>query len=191
MEFFMKWIALLLLATTPVFGQVSTDEAQKRLDEKQAAKVAAREKVVSIKQGDLDDLRSQILALQKQISELRGQLTKANGVPAAPGAAFPDRPQNPKIELKKGMTFEEVRKALGRTAMFSTGEAVLVDTNGTKTYRWALDQGHEVNGVVGIHGYEMMREINARFNSNGILDVFEDRQFQGYTSWDGSPTTTK
>jgi len=58
-------------------AQLSTEEAMKRLKEKQEARQAERDKLVTIKQGDLEDLKAEIASLKAQLANLQGQAANA------------------------------------------------------------------------------------------------------------------
>jgi len=80
----MRWtfvIALLLASVS--FGQVSPEEAAKRLAEKQAARQAERSKMVSITQGELDDMKAEIARLKNELAQLKASSQPASTVAAA------------------------------------------------------------------------------------------------------------
>lgn len=63
-------------------GQMTPEEAAKRLQERQAARQAERDRLVQIKEGTLEDMKAEIDALKKEVASLKAQIASA-----APGNA--------------------------------------------------------------------------------------------------------
>lgn len=82
----MRWFVFLavLAASAPVFGQVSAEEAQKKLAEKQAARQAERSKVVTITQGELDDLKAEVARLKAENAQLKAGQSQAGPASTTP-----------------------------------------------------------------------------------------------------------
>lgn len=87
-------------------AQISPEEAMKRLHEKQAARDAARDKEVTIKQGDLDDLKAEIAKLKAQVASLQNELAAAKS--SATTAAAP--PVKTPLAIAVGITKEELMR---------------------------------------------------------------------------------
>lgn len=106
-----------LLATVVTsFAQVSTEEAAARLREKQAQKATTQPAELVELRAVVADLRAQNKALKAdlaasraELATLRSKLEIANASPSA--AALKE---NPASFLKKGMTKDEIEKALGQ-----------------------------------------------------------------------------
>jgi len=73
-------VIALLAATSIARAQLTPEEAQQRLEARKAAHSAERDKLVTITQGELDDMRAQIMSLQSQVAQLRAN----SSVGAAP-----------------------------------------------------------------------------------------------------------
>jgi hypothetical protein len=96
-------LCVLFIGSAVTLGQLSPDDALKRLQEKQAARQAerqAREKIVGIKQGELDDLRAELASLKAQLAQIRA---------AVPGAT-PIATAAPKIEPVRVLAVGETRE---------------------------------------------------------------------------------
>lgn len=66
-------VAALLIAGTASFGQISVDQANQKLQEKQKQQEAERSQPVTITQGELDDMKSEITKLKAEVQELRAR----------------------------------------------------------------------------------------------------------------------
>jgi hypothetical protein len=66
-------VAALLIAGTASFGQISVDQANQKLHEKQKEQAAERSRPVTITQGELDDMMSEITKLKAEVQELRAR----------------------------------------------------------------------------------------------------------------------
>ena len=77
---------LALMMSGTCLGQISGDEASKRMAEKIAAREAQRAVVVSIKQGELDDLNAEISRLKSQVLQLQNSLAAEKKKEAAAAA---------------------------------------------------------------------------------------------------------
>ncbi len=79
--FRIKSVLLLLVITAVASAQISTDEAQRRLNEKLAKKPASTQPVSEVDRlrGENRRLREENLSLQREVSELRDALASAVG----------------------------------------------------------------------------------------------------------------
>ena len=93
-------IAALLIASTASFGQISVDQANQKLQEKQQEKVAERSQPVTITQGELDDMKSEIAKLKAEVQELRAR--------AVPPAAEQTAASTIPGKIVVGMTREQL-----------------------------------------------------------------------------------
>ena len=66
-------VATLLVGGALSFGQISVDQATQKLQEKQTERELSRSRPVTITQGELDDMKSEIAKLNAQLKELHGQ----------------------------------------------------------------------------------------------------------------------
>lgn len=78
-------VVLMVVACGPFcLAQMSPEDAAKRLAERQAARQAERDKLVQIKQGDLNDLRAEVARLKAEVSALHQQLAEATSAAKSP-----------------------------------------------------------------------------------------------------------
>ena len=85
-------------------AQISPEEAMKRLKAKQEARQAEREKILAIKQGDLDDLKAEITKLKAQVAALQNELAAAK----ASGTASAQPAIKTPLAIAVGITKEEL-----------------------------------------------------------------------------------
>jgi hypothetical protein len=86
----MRWAAFLLVLgviVTTSYAQLSPEEAAQRLKEREAAQAAERAKLVTISQGELDDLKAQIESLEAQLAQLRAAASAAPKIVEVPALA--------------------------------------------------------------------------------------------------------
>lgn len=93
-------VAALLIGGAASFGQISVDQANQKLQEKQKEQEAERSRPVTITQGELDDMKSEITKLKAEVKELRGQ--------AVPPAAEQPAALTIPGKISVGMTREQL-----------------------------------------------------------------------------------
>ena len=96
----LTFVAALLIGGGARFGQISVDQANQKLQEKQQEKVAERSQPVTITQGELDDMKLEIAKLKAEVQALRGQ--------AVPAAAEQPAALTIPAKIAPGMTREQL-----------------------------------------------------------------------------------
>ncbi|MGD1276610.1 MAG: hypothetical protein ABR964_05230 [Tepidisphaeraceae bacterium] len=172
---------LLLIFTSVAWPQISPEEAQKRLEEREAARAAAAtqpaadaEEVATLK-SIIKDQRTEIDELKAQVAALKRQLSAASAPAANPTAnpAAKPTPTAPKGKLAKGMTKEQAIKQIGQPPRSDE-----TDANGQEVITWSIrevDMLPDAGGRTHARVYEKER-IDATFQ-DGILSDFNDQVF--------------
>jgi len=87
--------AALSVGGAPSLGQISVDQANEKLQEKQKARELSRARPVTVTQGELDDMKSEITKLNAEVQELRrlaapvaGTQPAASRIPAKIGVGM-------------------------------------------------------------------------------------------------------
>lgn len=109
----MRWACVavvLALGGGSLLAQLSPEEAQQRLEERQKQRQAEREKTITIQQGQLDDLQAELARLRAENVMLKQQLARATPPPPAPApaAAAPPASKKKYTRVEIGMTREEL-----------------------------------------------------------------------------------
>lgn len=165
-------IGMLLVAVTAL-GQITPEEAAKRLQEKAAARQAERAKLVTITQGELEDMRAEIMRLKTQVKEL--QASQATGQTHATGVRLV-----PKIAV--GVTRAELQKFLqvhkteyqivsdsSVVASVVPGQPVVAGTGGTMLLT-ALTK-HKIKVGVGTNGITKFQDYHEELRPDAKLTV--------------------
>ena len=96
------------------WGQVSTEEANQKLQEKQKQREAERGASITITRGELDDPKAQIARLQAENATSRQQLAQGSAAvkrapaPDPKAAPQPARKKDPPASIEIGMSREDV-----------------------------------------------------------------------------------
>jgi len=150
-------IAVLSMAGA-CLGQISQEEAAKKMAEKRAEREAHRAEVVSVSQGELDDLHDEIRRLQAQIGKLQASLAEEKKKEASAAAKEAARvAQEAKARevpdpiatairehtLALGMSLEQANSAMG-VAGTKTGES----KDGVE-YTWPVAKSYPPGMTVG------------------------------------------
>lgn len=169
---FMKWMILLLMMCSVATAQVSNDEAQKRLEQKQAAKMQAREKVVTITQGELDDLRAEISVLRSQLAKAQADLKSTKASETKPNPVVTKKTSATTIPMSAASTLklEKGQHLSDLQAAFGTGR-LTVRGDGSKSAEWAV----AIDPRSSPNGKSNTRTIRAVFSSDDLLTDFEDQ----------------
>jgi hypothetical protein len=167
----LRLIAITILACGVVaHAQISPDEAKKKLLEKQAARQAERDKVISIKQGDLDDLRAEVAKLKAEIAALKSRPTMVAAPTTGPAApAFV-------LKINKGttrpqlMTFVNQRKDRYRITkdVRSADKSELITLEKYKVEKVVVGQGSN-----GVDTFDQVRNQKVATDSWNIVLVGE------------------
>jgi hypothetical protein len=162
-------VAAFLIGGAASFGQVSVGQANQNLQVKQKENEAARSRPVTITQGELDDMKSEIMKLRGEVQELRLQATS----PAATQAAL-------KIPAKigVGMTREQLLRFINvhkdKLAIASDLPSATVPTTAgqkAETITLRVKTPHDV--VVGVHsngGYES-KDVASELRPDSMLTI--------------------
>jgi len=171
------WIGLLaVMIAQGASGQISTDEAQRILAEKQAAREKSiaedRAKLVTIKKGDLDDMKAELLALRTELSAIKAAQPKegpaGNAVTfekAAPQKIVTTPPAVKFVlEIKVGVTRQQLQ-----TFIAQRKEHFRI----TKDARQAADKQE----LITLEKFEIKPvEIGTRYNGVGKVKEYHDEK---------------
>jgi hypothetical protein len=148
--------AALLIGAGTGFGQVSVDQANQKLQEKQKDRELSRSRPVTVTQGELDDMKAEIAKLNAQLQELRRQ--------AAPPDTQPTAFKIP-AKIGVGMTrnqlirFVDVHKDKLEIAS-DTPSASVPTTAGQKAETITLRTKAPHDVVVGVHSNGAARKLD-------------------------------
>jgi TolA-binding protein len=115
MKMVLMMMMMMLLLAAGASAQVSTDEAQHRLQERQQAKDADRSRLVTIKKGELDDLRAELRQLRREVAMMQKELGLSQGkeaarddggVIAAPARTFATRAKDGGRDVKEAQKID-------------------------------------------------------------------------------------
>ena len=164
-------VAAFLIGGAASFGQIPVDQANQKLQEKQKDHEAARSQPVTITQGELDDMKSEIAKLKAEVQQLRHQT-------AAPAAA--EQPAASKIPAKigVGMTREQLLRFINlhkdKLEIVSDLPAASVPTTaGQKAETVTLNVKAPHDVVVGSHsnGGSQSKEIGSELRPDSMLTI--------------------
>ena len=163
-------VAALLMGGAVSLGQISVDQAKQKLQEKQTQREAERSRPVTITQGELDDMKSEIVKLAAEVQELRRQA-------AGPAATQPAASRIP-AKIAVGMTREQLIRFINvhKDKLEIAGDlpsAGVPTTSDQKaeTITLRVKAPHDV--VVGVHsnGLSQKKDVASELRPDSMLTI--------------------
>ena len=149
--------AALLIGGAPSFGQISVDQANQKLQEKQKERELSRSRPVTVTQGELDDMKAEIAKLNAEVQELRRQ--------AAPAADTQPAASKIPAKIGVGMTRDQLIRFINvhkdKLEIASDIPSASVPTTaGQKAETMTLRTKAPHDVVVGVHSNGGSKELD-------------------------------